>query len=1031
MYKKIRRAAYHLSDEGAWTEDFRALRFPEHWQQGLLELHNHGRDEDKRHKTVPTRRLDAVLQTLAPDIVVRPRPKPPVGQGAMPPDDFWMYVPDGAPDPLPDGTLGKLLDAWLRTLGPTGAADDPGFRSLLLRCSAELKQNLPGWEPVRGVELLAASPTKGGTAAPEPRQFQLATDALARRILTLDPYPFDGGELRFRALPRGPRDQGAELMSQPLSRTIKRREWWFSIVLNISLHTTPFDPRPRLHFHWGVRRWATHPRADTKRLNLPYREATTIYLRPRIPWLPGAPATERYALARLRRDRDSDGFAWVENDPAGILRTLSVTGHFPDIDQLLSEPTEWIKDGPGVRACVVHSTRMGVHEVGRGLMTHQLSELTAWAEQALPEGVVRVPDLVRGRGRGIAAPANRRAKPKGDAEKKAEELRAAQARRTALAALSRLTGLDSTDTGRPVVEARLLWQTAEVRRQGVTAFAQALGLDGPGDPDSAGVTDQDFDEARPGSPVVLEWQTPELILRLRCLPLADGLGDRLRPDAVVKGKGARIADGIMRRRRDLREWLSRDGADPSRPGLALVEIAHRSTFKPRETDPKFAIRLGCADAGLLTQFVVTSSEERGIDNADSLEHRAHNAWLDGLRQLGVRVLPQHTLGADLPNDLQYAALWMVKRRKDGPTRLPRHLPVAVLVTPLPEATDLALVRGWDDDACEWIPYPRFLLSLVKKAEIDPEEFAEPSPAIPGQRDGTSPQARWVTPKQWRANLAQQRQETASFLQRMLQSLRGRPTALITHAQNSRLHWPWLQDGQVIRDLLRTGHAPAGRLDDELRLVRVRGRTGRETAQWWGLAEKGEPNGQPAGFWAADISGDGQRSPDERVFYSTTERPGSQPVSPALDRLATRVTAAGNLVSQAGKGAWNPALVEIAVLGCHASDDFSDQAGKPDEPEVLALAMHQLRQAPDYPASLSLPLPLHLAGLAQAYVLPMFAEGESAEEDESDSSGEQAAGGAAEYEAEVDPDVADAAGLSAEPDLHDEAWGADRRLEAGT
>lgn len=1007
MYKNIRRSAYHLAEEGTpWTEDFQALPFPEHWHAGLLELHNHGRGEEKWQPTLPTRRLDGVLQTLAPDVIVRPRPRIPVEPGPPAAEDFWMYVPASAPDPLPGRSMQQLLDAWLRTLGPKGSAQDPRFRSLLLASSTELKQNLPEWQPVSGVELLTTPTTPGGTAAPEPRQFQLATDALARRILTLDPFPFEGGELRFRALPRGPRDQGAELMSQPLCRTVKRKEWWFSVLLNISLHTTPFDPRPRLHLHWGVRRWATHPRTTTKRLNLPYRENTTVYLRPTIPWLPGAPATERYALARLRRDRAADTFVWSENDTAGILRGLSLAGNFPDPEQLLTEPVSWIGEGHGVRASVVHSTRMGKHEIGTGFMPNQRAQLTEWAEQALPETLARVPDLTRGRGKGIGAPQNRRPKHRTDEAKKAELLRETQARREALAAQARIASHGPDQAGPPVVEARLLWQSPEVRGEAVEQFAKALGLDGDGGASTAHITDRDFDEATPGAPVVLEWRTAEVTLRLRCLPLADGLGDRLVPDAAVKGKGAALAAAVAERRRALRAWLRTDGADPSRPELTLVEVAHRSTFRPSSTDPKFAIRLGGADAGLLTQFVVTPSTDRQIDNAESLDHRTCSSWLDGLRQLGVRVLPQHTLGDDLPDSLQYAAVWMVKRRKDGPTRLPKHLPVAVLVTPLPPGAGLAAVRGWDDTAGEWVPYPQFLLGLVKQAEIDPEAFTEPETPD----DDARPDAPRVTGKQWRSNLAQQRRETAAFLQRVLHSLRGQPTVLITHAQNSRLHWPWLQDGHTERDLIKTGHAPAGRLDDELRLVRVRGCGGRESAQWWGLAEPGKPHGQPAGFWAQNPQqryGDGASSRD-RVFYSTTERPGTHAISPALDRLATRVNAAGNLTAQAGTSAWNPTLVEIAVLGCHEDDDSAAPVlERPDDPEALALTMHQLRQAPDYAAALSLPLPLHLAGLAQAYVLPTLADGDRTSNEESDTP--------AGNQSTEDPDLADAAGLSTTPD----------------
>ncbi|GAA3055867.1 RNaseH domain-containing protein [Streptomyces glomeratus] len=181
---------------------------------------------------------------------------------------------------------------------------------------------------------------------------------------------------------------------------------------------------------------------------------------------------------------------------------------------------------------------------------------------------------------------------------------------------------------------------------------------------------------------------------------------------------------------------------------------------------------------------------------------------------------------------------------------------------------------------------------------------------------------------------------------MLHSLRGEPTALITHAQNSRLHWPWLQDGQTERDLIKTGHAPPGRLDDELRLVRVRGCGGRESAQWWGLADPGKPHGQPAGFWVQDPQQQNGASSRERVFYSTTERPGTHAISPALDRLATRVNAAGNLTSQAGTSAWNPTLVEIAVLGCHEDDDSAAPVReKPDDPEALALARHRTTPLP--------------------------------------------------------------------------------------
>lgn len=1024
-YRTISRAAYHLAPGAApWTADYRALPFPEHARTSLLELCNYGRDKDgdTLYRTVPTYRMDGVLQSLAPDLVVRGHPSTPLG----PDEDFWLYVPADLPHPLPERTMHQLLAAWLRDLGPQAIVGTPGHQNLLLETLAELQASPLIWQDVPDVDLLGCLVTDGGTAAPAARQYQLATDALARRIVALDPYEFGGGMLRFRAVPRGPRQQGAELMSQPLSGEVKGKEWWFSIIINISLHTVPFDPRLRLHLHTGVRRWATHPRADTGKLHLPYRQATTVYLSPTIPWLPGAPVSERYAVARLAYNRAGDTVDWLGNGPAGILRGLALRQSFPDPATLLSTPAQWLGDGSGVRAAVVHSNRMGAHGIGTGLMSHQRSLLTEWAEQALPEGLIRAPHLTRST-TGTNKPANARPTVEGVA-RKSEEVRAARARRGALAVAARgqADHADATFEGSPVIEARLLWQTATLRRAAIDAFTEILGLEGDGGmpqpdhwaPDAAEAA---FDNAAPDSPVVLQWRTPELTVRLRCLPLSGGIADKLTLDPQMRPRGAALISAVKARRSELVAFLSSDGADRNEPTLALVEIAHRRTFKPSLTDPKFAMRLGCADAGVLTQFAVVPSNAKGIKTEKNVEHRVRSGWMDGLRQLGVRVLPEHTLGGELPENLRYAAVWMVKRRKDGPTQLPLHLPVAVLVTPLPEGDGLAQVQGWDDETKTWIPYPKFLLGLVKKAEIintdlEPETGIEAqlTPTVDQRMDPTSASPpRWITRNEWRKSMDEQRKQTASFLQRMIFSLRNHPTVLITHSQNSRQHWPWLQDSKTVVDLIKPGHAPASGLHPNLRLVRVRGAAGRETAHWWGTGSPDGINGLPSGLWT-QTSAPGT---DQRVFYSTTEK-ASQFTKSAVsaDRLAprqlTRGKNIGELTVDTDKPAWNPSLVEIAILGCHPVAE-ADRPG--DNPEAIALAMHQLRQAPDYLDALSLPLPLHLAGLAQEYVLPMRAD-----ETETDPGALLDEQTVASFDDEVgDPDLIDAPGLSLEPDIQEQ------------
>ncbi|WP_194853103.1 RNaseH domain-containing protein [Nocardia sp. SYP-A9097] len=657
---------------------------------------------------------------------------------------------------------------------------------------------------------------------------------------------------------------------------------------------------------------------------------------------------------------------------------------------------QWL-NGSGVRGAVVYSNHMGVHGIGAGLMSHQRSVITEWAEQALPDGLVRTESLSRS-AVGTSKPANARPAVEGQG-KRAEELRAAHARRGALAAAvvrMRSAELEAVLDGPPIFEARLLWQTASSRRAAITGLAEILGLEEKSgapmfDDGSPEAVEAVFDTAEPGNAVVYEWRTPELTVRLRCLPLSGGLADKLALDPKVRPQSVALTAAVAGRRGELAKFLSDDGSDPGSPTLALVEIAHRSTFRPATTDPKFVMRLGCADAGVLTQFVVVPSNAKGVKTEKNVDHRVRSGWLDGLRQLGVRVLPEHTLGGSLPEDLRYAAIWMVKRRKDGPTRLPLHLPVAVLMTPMPEDSGRVQVQGWDDDTKSWTPYPKFLLGLVKKAEIPGVEV---------------PAGQWITNVDWRKNMDQQRKETASFLQRMLFSLRDQPTVLIAHSQNSRQHWPWLQDGNTVVDLIKTGHAPPATLDPNLRLVRIRGGAGRETPQWWGTGRPDGINGLPAGLWTLPTT----PGADHRIFYSTTEKASQFKKSAvSANRLAPRAVAGSgkNWTIDADKPAWNPSLVEIAVLGCHPTAE-ENRAG--DDPEALALAMHQLRQAPDYLDALSLPLPLHLAGLAQAYVLPMLA----ADEDSDDPDLEIDT-----ISDDLDPDLASAPGLSQELDPTEE------------
>ncbi len=84
-------AARPVSSDASVVERYRALPFPEEWTGALLALCNAGRD--KPLETVPTFRMDQVVQALAPDVLVRPRPNRHRGEGR----DFWLYAPRTCP----------------------------------------------------------------------------------------------------------------------------------------------------------------------------------------------------------------------------------------------------------------------------------------------------------------------------------------------------------------------------------------------------------------------------------------------------------------------------------------------------------------------------------------------------------------------------------------------------------------------------------------------------------------------------------------------------------------------------------------------------------------------------------------------------------------------------------------------------------------------------------------------------------------------------------------------------------------------
>lgn len=356
-YQRIRTAAY-LPDPAAapLRVGYRAMPFPEEWRAGLLELSTLHRAQDAApHLSVPTYRLDGVLQTLAPELIVRPRP----AQGTPGGADYWLYAPMDSPDPLPGPAFSGLLSVWAHSLRP-----EPQYADRLRHVRDELLARPPAWQQVEADLLSCPHTDPGKTAVPEDRQYHLATDWLARRIAALEPYDSGAGALHFRAIPRGPRQKGAELVSQPLPHEAGGHVWWYSVLITVTLHTVPFDPLPRLHLATGIRRWATRT-GKSGRLYLPPGRATSVHLLPRIPWLPEHPpaaGTPSPGSAGTGRAGATPGAPVTPPDCCA----LTLSQPFPDPEQLLTSPRSGSEKAPAYAPPSYTAMTWANTEWGRG-----------------------------------------------------------------------------------------------------------------------------------------------------------------------------------------------------------------------------------------------------------------------------------------------------------------------------------------------------------------------------------------------------------------------------------------------------------------------------------------------------------------------------------------------------------------------------------------------------------------------------------------------------------------------------------------
>lgn len=910
MYHAIRNAAYEPDPlHGPWLEEMSVLRLGEELHTELTRMHAEADKGSVRPDRLPVRRLNSLLQAMAPGVIATGRNAG--TDGRLP----WLYAREAVPPEVLAPVIGTWASGMYREEDDTEGAD---LEERLRSDDPVEAVQLPQWE-AESLDLTETVTSAGGTAEPAARLYSLLPEWVAFR-LAARPFRTGGTALHFRVESSG---NGARLVSWPPQRYERRGQtWYYSACLNITVHTVPFAPRFRVHVSTQVRRWATQLDVRPHQLG-----GTTVLLDAPLPWPGGPDRGHRLMVNTLGYDRRLKGLAWRHYSPAPLLPELDIVRNYPQPEALFSHPERWINGSGDVAAGIVYHPSIGPHEVGPGLMPRERANLDAWVEEGLHPMLTRVPDLTRVTRSNTPSLLPRSSSGRGPG-----------VRDTQLA-LQRRAALARALNGRPL-EIDVFWQSPETRAALLAELPKLIGFP-PGE--SVGPADDD----------TWRWRGEGIEITVRARPagsLAEALPvsrERRRPRAVrlaeaVEGRCRFVADRVVPR--------------PDAAGVVITEIAGKGRFAAvPDSDPKHALRIAWARQGRLSQFVNLP------DDTDSgLEHRAKWTWLDAFRQLGAISPPAHRVGDGVPGDLQYVALWLVRHTRKGPTRCPVHRLVAVRVRP--EDGGPGGIDGWDAERAEWVPYPKLLLLLSQAAEPVAETGKEAESGGPGEgvaaRGGLRPGAR--------PGVEQHRQrETERQIRALLFQLRDCPTLLLADAGNLRQCWPGLRNGELDRDMLGFGSEPAQRhtlYGDDLRVVLVRDANAREEVAEWYAHDAKDGVGFAEGVW-------GTGETESRVFASTASKPHTVAKLPkGLMKLAP--TAQGRTAP--GKSAWNPGQLEITVLGCLSEKALADSGRDgdlPDRPAEWATLTHQLRYQDDYPP-LARPLPLHLARLAGEYVLPV-------------------------------------------------------------
>ncbi len=566
--------------------------------------------------------------------------------------------------------------------------------------------------------------------------------------------------------------------------------------------------------------------------------------------------TDQFNLQPITLQVVRDQINWDQKDRL-CYDLYQLENQLPDPNMLVKDPALFIKDAPGATVLTFrHDSGMKKHAVKPGLPMLDRIEIYSWLLETLKDFALEAPT----------------------AERVSQKI-------------AKLIPIDKVD---PCLFRKRIAQAIGGKNLAIEIYYS----------DGYTIGEKIYQKAKEHFGMVSDLlDSPELVVSIKTKAMA-GLSDPL--DATGKP--------LERHEKRITEVKDKCDEVSVSPTACIIVLPGPQSYEKNE-DPKTSLRIGFAQTGRLTQFIVPENEEA------SESHRIESALFDLYRQLGL-LLPTNdaTKTSEADYTTKACGIWIVNYKKNlyGNTQ-----PFPVFVT-----TDYISGEVWVE--CD------YLLSKKLRYWQASLEFQK----IPG-----NPAVRKL----------QKKDACSSIRRKMIElyHIQKEPMLVLVHADGvSRRIWKMMTDGELSR-VDRKGKytleqiwfdspdaSDGYRFDNRengIRLMRIR--SNQEVPDY--LSRNGD---------SAQIrSVSGVFNWDD-VYWSIAPRPGD-----SLFRNAYRVI---SKVSRPNLEFKFTDMIEIYPIHLKTSDD----------PDSWVWLSHKLREAAhQYKGTLRLPLPLHLASKLEEYL----------------------------------------------------------------